>query len=78
MKALSKWGIFLLGIATALAQQQTYDAGFEPKPPSPFPPEFADYQILPNTFSPDHRYAFLYPKRSRLYELSQSRLYVEP
>ena len=76
MKTLVQWSVSFLLVATALAQQQTYDAGFEPKPPSPFPPEFVDYQILPNTFSRDHRYAFLYPKRSRLYELSESRLYV--
>jgi hypothetical protein len=76
MKNLAKWSVSFLLIATALAQQQTYDAGFEPKAPSPFPPEFVDYQVLPNTISPDQRYAFLYPKRSRLYKLTERRLYV--
>lgn len=76
MKALARWSISLLLLSTVLGKEQTYNAGFEPKQPSPFPPEFSDYQILPNTISPDHRYAFLYPKRSRLYELPETRLYV--
>jgi len=46
----------------------TYDEGFEPKPPVPFPTEYKNYQILPGSFSPDNKYGLIYPKRSLLFE----------
>jgi membrane-associated protease RseP (regulator of RpoE activity) len=54
----------------------SYDWGFEPKPPVPFPAAYKDYQILPNTISPDNRYAFIFPKRSRLYDLKEYGLFL--
>jgi hypothetical protein len=57
--------------AIATAAEQSYDSGYEPQPPTPFPTEFKDYQILPNTISPNQRVAFIYPKSSRLDELEK-------
>lgn len=57
----------LLLHATAAAEP-SYGDGYEPTPPAPFPAEYKDYQILPGTISPDQRYAFIYTKRSLLYE----------
>src|SRR5436309_6488 len=76
MRPLIAFGLLLAASASGFAVEQTYDGGFEPKPPSPFPAAYQDYQILPNTISPDHQYAFIYPKRSRLYELPDPVLYL--
>jgi hypothetical protein len=76
MRSLIAFGLFVATSASGFAVEQTYDDGFEPKPPSPFPAAYRDYQILPNTISPDHQYAFIYLKRSRLYELSERGLYL--
>lgn len=56
------------------AEDKSYDEGFEPKPPCPFPSAYADYQILPGSISPNGQYALIYPKRSVLYETKRPRL----
>jgi hypothetical protein len=76
MKLLLAITLLLVRVTNSVAADQTYDGGFEPKPPSPFPSAYRDYQILPNTISSDHRCAFIYPKRSRLYQLSGYGLYL--
>jgi hypothetical protein len=76
MKSLLLSSAFMATALSGYAVEQTYDGGFEPTPPSPFPVAYKDYQILPNTMSPDRRFAFIYPKRSRLYELSEYGLYL--
>ena len=70
--ALTLW---FVSADVGTAADHTYDSGYEPTPPVPFPVAYKDHQILPYTISPDHRYAFIYPKRSRLYELPQVSLY---
>src|SRR5436305_15219078 len=62
--------------AIATVAEQSYDSGYEPKPPIPFPAEFKDYQILPETISPDQKFAFIYPKRLRLYQLETYDLFL--
>jgi len=62
--------------SSSLGVEQTYGSGYEPKSPVPFPAEFKDYQILPGTISPDQKFAFIYPKRSRLYELATYNLFL--
>lgn len=64
----------MLLASSATAEEQTYGSGYEPKPPVPF--EFKDYQILPDAISPDRKSAFVYPKRSRLYELENYNLFL--
>src|SRR5438552_109604 len=76
MKPLVVLSLSLLLIDTSIAAEQTYGSGYEPKPPVPFPAEFKDYQILPDTISPDQKFAFIYPKRSRLYELEKYDLFL--
>jgi hypothetical protein len=71
MKPLVVLSSCLLLAGSSIAQEQTYGSGYEPKPPVPFPAELKDYQILPGTISPDQKFAFIYPKRSRLYELER-------
>jgi hypothetical protein len=68
--------VLLLLTSGAFAAEQTYDSGFEPVPPSPFPAKFKDYQILPGTIAPDKRHALIYPKRSLLYQLADYGLYL--
>jgi hypothetical protein len=70
------FSVVLALVDSSFAVKQTYDSGFEPKPPIPFPAAYKDYQILPGTISPDQRYAFIYPKRSRLYELPKYGLFL--
>ncbi len=60
--------------SSAIADRRTYSSGFEPPLPSPFPPRYEAYQILPFSFSPDGTYAFIYPKRVVLYELESPEL----
>jgi hypothetical protein len=76
MKSLLAFSVVLSLVASSFAAKQTYDSGFEPEPPIPFPVAYKDYQILPGTLSPDQRYAFIYPKRSRLYELAKYGLFL--
>ncbi len=76
MKLLAVLSLSLLFVGSSIAAEQTYGSGYEPKPPVPFPPAYKDYQILPNTISPNRRYAFIYPKRSRLYELQSYGLFL--
>lgn len=76
MKLLAVFSLSLLAVAGSLSAEQTYDDGFEPKPPSPFPTLYKDYQILPDTFSPDGKCALIYPKRSVLYQLDAPRLFA--
>lgn len=66
----------LLAIRAFASEPKTYSDGFIPKPPAPFPAQYDTYQILPGTVSPDHRYAFIYPKRLLLYELPKPALYL--
>lgn len=73
MKLLVVLSVFSLLVGSSSAEQ-AYGSGYEPKPPVPFPTEFRDYQILPDTISPDQKFAFIYPKRSRLYELENCKL----
>ena len=73
MQPLVLFSVFLLIAGTSRASE-TYGSGYEPPPPVPFPTAFRDYQILPRSMSPDQKYAFIYPKRSRLYELPRIRL----
>src|SRR3954451_17853794 len=75
MKPLVVVSLFL-AFVRGVAAEQTYGSGYEPEPPVPFPPEYKDYQILPETVSPDQRYAFIYPKRSLLYELQKYGLFL--
>jgi len=58
------------------AEGYTYDDGFEPKPPAPFPAEFKDYQILPGSISPDGACGLIYPKRSVVLDLDKPGLYL--
>jgi hypothetical protein len=76
MKPPLVFSIFLFMIVNGLAAEKTYDDGFEPKPPSSFPSAYKNYQILPGTFSPDGKFALIYPKRSILYELDQPHLFA--
>lgn len=66
----------LIPCASAWADDRSYDSGFEPKPPTPFPAAYKDYQILPDSFSPDKRYALIYPKRSLLFGLPKYGLFL--
>jgi hypothetical protein len=70
------FSVVLSLVDSSFAVKQTYDSGFEPKPPVPFSAAYKDYQILPGTISPDQRYAFVYPKRSRLYEIPKYGLFL--
>jgi hypothetical protein len=63
-------------VTRGFAAEQTYDSGFEPRPPVPFPAAYQDYQLLPGTISPDRRHAFIYPKRSLLYKLPNYGLFL--
>jgi hypothetical protein len=76
MKPLVVLSLSLLLARSSIAAEQTYGSGYEPKPPVPFPAEFKDYQILPDTISPDEKLAFIYPKRSRLYEIEKYNLFL--
>jgi hypothetical protein len=60
----------------SVAAEETYGSGYEPKPPVPFPSTYKDYQILPGTISPDQRHAFVYPKRSVLFDIRNPRLFL--
>src|SRR4051812_41463150 len=68
--------LVFLAVSNTVTDEQTYDSGYEPKPSTSFPSEYKDYQILPGTISPDRRYAFLYPKRSVLFEIRKPRLFL--
>lgn len=76
MKLLLVLSFVLSLVASSFAAEKTYDSGFEPKPRVPFPAAYKDYQILPGTVSPDQRYAFIYPKRSRLDEVRKCGLFL--
>jgi hypothetical protein len=76
MKSPGVLSVFLALAGTSLGAEQTYGSGYEPKPPVPFPAAFHDYQILPRSISPDQKYAFIYPKRSRLHEVPDIRLFL--
>jgi hypothetical protein len=76
MKSLVVLSLWLLLAGSGVAAEQTYGSGYEPKPAVPFPAQFKDYQILPDTISPDQKLAFIYPKRSRLYELEKYNLFL--
>lgn len=76
MRTLVVAWLSVVCLAPSLAAEQRYGSGYEPKPPEPFPPAYKDYQILLDTISPDQRYAFIYPKRSRLYELHDYALFL--
>jgi len=68
-------------MSVTLSPPMAYDYDFEPPPPVPFPPAYQDYQILPGTISPNNRCAFIYPKRTRLYDLKKCDLFfasIEP
>ncbi len=75
MKSLAIVTLLVLFGSTGLAGESD-ESGAEPKPPAPFPARHHDYQILPRSISPDHQFAFIYPKRSRLYQLPRIRLYL--
>jgi hypothetical protein len=47
-----------------------------PKPPAPFPAEYKDYQILPDTISPNDKFALIYPNREVVVEMKKPRLYA--
>ncbi|HEY2711359.1 MAG TPA: hypothetical protein VGI60_02505 [Chthoniobacterales bacterium] len=78
MKLLVLISLFLTLFARSAPAERSYeyDYGYEPRPPVPFPSEYRDYQILPGTTSPDQRYAFIYPKRSLLFELQKYGLFL--
>ena len=76
MKSLVVLTASLLLVGSSIAAEQTYGSGYEPTPPVPFPAEFKDYQILPDTISPDQKFAFIYPKRSHLYEMEKYNLFL--
>jgi hypothetical protein len=76
MKPLTIISISIALFMRGAAAGQTYGDGYEPKPPEVFPREYKDYQILPETVSPDHTYAFIYPKRSVLYDLPKYGLFL--
>jgi hypothetical protein len=76
MKSAVVLALSLVFAGSICGAEQTYGSGYEPKPPVPFPSEFKDYQILPDTISPDQKFAFIYPKRSRLYELDRYDLFL--
>lgn len=63
-------------MAALSLQGAAYDEGVEPHPPITFPAKFKDYQILPETLSPDRKYALIYPRRDVLYSLKDSALYL--
>jgi hypothetical protein len=46
------------------------------KPAAPFPAEYSDYLILKESFSPDQKLAFIYPRRSKLEEIAKVRLFL--
>ena len=75
MKFLIVFSLSLSWVVRTFCAEETYDGGFEPKPPS-FAAAYKDYQILPGTFSVDRRYALIYPKRSILYQLDNPKLFV--
>ena len=60
---------FLAGLTLCAAQ--SYDDGFEPKPPVPFPSAYNEYQILPGSVSPSGQCATIYPRRSVLFSMSE-------
>jgi len=66
----------LLLAATVSAQGPAYDDGVVPQPPAPFPTALKDYQILPDTASPDGKYALIYPRRDVLFSLKDYELYL--
>lgn len=66
----------LLMAATLSAQVPAYDDGVVPQPPAPFPTAFKDYQILPDTTSPDGKDALIYPRRDVLFSLKDYALYL--
>lgn len=66
----------LLMAATLSVQGAAYDDGVVPQPPAPFPTAFKDYQILPDTTSPDGKYALIYPRRDVLFSLKDYALYL--
>jgi hypothetical protein len=57
-----------------LCTAQSYDEGFEPTPPAPFPAAYNEYQILPGSVSPSGQYALIYPRRSVLFEIKEAKL----
>lgn len=68
MKPLVLFIVILLLVQSGRSAE-VYGDDYEPAPPVPFPSTYRDYQILPRSVSPDHKRAFTYPKRSRLYKL---------
>ena len=54
----------------------TYDEGYEPNPPAPFPVEFKNFQILPESISPDAVCGLIYPKHSVLFDMKATPLYL--
>ena len=66
----------LLTAATLSLQGAAYDDGVVPQPPAPFPTAFKDYQILPDSTSPDGKYALIYPRRNVLFSLKDYALYL--
>ena len=76
MKSLVVLSLWLFLTGSGVAAEQTYGSGYEPKPPVPFPAEFKDYQILPDTISPDQKHAFVYPKRSVLFDIREPTLFL--
>ena len=69
-------GLFVALLVRSVTADQTYGSGYEPKPPVPFTSAYKNYQILPGTISPDQSYAFLYPKRSVLFDIHNPRLFL--
>ncbi len=66
----------LLMAATFSLPGAAYDDGVVPQPPTPFPTAFKDYQILPDSTSPDGKYALIYPRRDVLFSLKDYALYL--
>lgn len=62
--------------AAPKSPSELYGDNFQPRAPAPFPAAFKNYQILPGSISPDHRYGLLYPKRTLVYSLPDTGLYL--
>jgi hypothetical protein len=53
-----------------------YENGVQPLPHMPLPSVYNQYQILPDSISPDKTTAFIYPRRSVLYDIKDYGLYL--